>query len=118
MSLRQKYQNILTAIGPAGALGAAFVLGAAAPAAATPDRAQPAAAPAPVAERLSAIREAVSAVEQEQASAAKPQDMRLAWGNWWRNYGWRGPWGNWGYYYRPWGNWHNWPNWGNFWRNW
>ena len=117
MSLRQKYQKILYAIGPAGALGAGFVLGAAAPAAANPDSVQPAAAPAPVGERLAAIREAVSAVEQEQASTKNPQDMQLAWGNWWRNYGWR-PWGNWGYYYRPWGNWHNWPNWGNYWRNW
>ena len=72
-----------------------------------------------MAERLAAIREAVSAVAGEhQAAAKEPGDMRLAWGNWWRNWAWRRPWGNWGYYWRPWGNWHNWNNWGNWWRNW
>ena len=117
MSLRQKYEKILRAMGPAGALGAAFVLCSAGPGMANPEPAQPAAAPAPVAERLAAVREAVSAVAGEQA-AAKAGDKRLAWGNWWRNGGWRGPWGNWGYYARPWGNWHNWNNWGNWFRNW
>ena len=118
MSLRQKYEKILTAIGPAGALGAAVVLGSVAPAAANPDPATPTAT-APVSERLAAIREAVSAIAGPAAEAAKSGDMRLAWGNWWRNWGWgwRAPWGNWGAY-RPWGNWHNWRNWGNAWRNW
>ena len=116
MSLRQKYEKILYAIGPAGVL----LLGSALPSAASQDpaAAQPAAsAPASVAERLTAIREAVSAVAGSSEEAAKTdKNMRLAWGNWWRNYYYR-PWGNWGYY-APWNNWHNWNNWGNWWRNW
>ena len=116
MALRRKYEKILAAIGPAGALGAAVVLGSTVPASATADPAAKAAA-VPVSERLAAIREAVSAVAGPAAETGKPGDMRLAWGNWWRNWGWRGPWGNWGYY-RPWNNWHNWNNWGNWWRNW
>ena len=112
MSLRQKYLNILSAIVPAGAVGISVLLGSTAPGAA---REHPADRRAPVwdtvSERLAAIREAVSALGEK---AGKPADIedRLAWGNWWRNWGYR----RWG-----WPNWHNWPNWrnwGNWWHNW
>jgi hypothetical protein len=48
---------------------------------------------ASVAERLAAIRHAIS----EGAGAVEPGgEQQFAWGNWWRNGGWRnGGWGNW-----------------------
>jgi len=61
-----------------------------------------------VADRLAAIRDAVSAIDQSPADVAKA-DGRLAWYNGWGY--WR-PFGNW------WNNWHNWPNWGNYFRPW
>jgi outer membrane murein-binding lipoprotein Lpp len=120
MSLRQKYVNILSGIVPAGAVGVSLLLGSAEPSVANehPTAAQPLALDRDrVAERLAAIREAVSAMTVPEG-AAKPADrnLRLAWGNWWNNWGW----GGWG---RPWGwpnwnNWRNWNNWHNSWRNW
>ena len=114
MSLRRKYEQIVRALGSSGALGAVIVLGSAVPAAASQG---PAVIEPSVSARLAAIREAVSAVAEPPGEAAKSGDLRLAWGNWWRNFGWGRPWGNFGYY-RPWNNWHNWNNWNNFWRNW
>lgn len=109
MSLRLKYQTILTQLAPAGAVGVSLALGAAAPAAAseTPAGAQPSATEKEkVSERLAAVRDAVSALDETRAIVAKSEG-RLAWGNW--GYGWGWP---------NWNNWHNWPNWRNYWRNW
>ena len=119
MSLRQKYVNILSGILPAGAVGASVLLGSTGPGAANehPASAQPSAADkVRISERLAAIREAVSAVSDED-STAKPADgtRQLAWGNWWNNWGWYRPWG-WGW--PNWNNWRNWNNWHNWWNNW
>src|SRR5271165_2152342 len=123
MSLRQKYVKILSSIAPAGAVGVSLLLGSTAPSAANghPSGAQPSAADAArTSERLAAIREAVSAVAGPEYGAANPTDgnLRLAWGNWWRNgpRGWGRPWGGWGW--PNWNNWRNWNNWNNWWRNW
>jgi len=65
MSLRQRYLKVLSQIMPAGAVGVSLLLGSAAPghAAQHPAASQPKAAdPATVAERLAAIRQAVSDV--------------------------------------------------------
>lgn len=113
MSLRQRYVAILAHLAPAGAVGLSAALGAVAPAAASepPAGNPPAATNEGVSERLAAVRDAVSAVDQVRADAAKAEG-RLAWGNW--GWGWGRPWG----YYNPWNNWHNWNNWNNWWRNW
>ncbi len=120
MSLRQKYLEIFSGIVPAGAVGLSLLLGSAAPSAANehPMGLQPSAAGSTgVSERLAAIREAVSAVLGPENGAVKPYDenLRLAWGNWWHNWGWR-PWGGWGW--PNWNNWRNWNNWPNWWHNW
>jgi hypothetical protein len=106
LSLRQKYQTILTQLAPVGAVGVSLALGAAAPAAAS----EPPAGPQPsvtakqgVSERLAAVRDAISTIDQMKADASKAEG-RLAWGNW--GYGW------------GWPNWHNWNNWRNWFRNW
>jgi hypothetical protein len=109
LSLRQKYQTILTQLAPVGAVGVSLALGAATPAAASepPAGAQPSVTEKQgVSERLAAVRDAVSAVDQLKAAAAKA-DGRLAWGNWGLGFGWPN-----------WNNWHNWNNWGNWFRNW
>jgi hypothetical protein len=114
LSLPQKYLKILSGLMPAGAVGAALALGAAAPGFASEPPGQPAAAPsATVADRLAAIRQAVSTVATPatEASAAQKGEVRLAWGNWWHPYGF-------GYGWPNWNNWHNWNNWGNWFRNW
>ena len=123
MPLRQKYVKILSRIVPAGAVGVSLLLGSTAPSVAKdhPSGAQLSAADAcRVSERLAAIREAVSAVAGAENGAVKSTDgnLRLAWGNWWRNGGWGlyRPWGGWGW--PNWNNWHNWNNWNNWWRNW
>jgi hypothetical protein len=119
MSLRQNYRKILSGILPAGAAGVALLLGSTAPGASEhPTSLQPSAAGRTgVAERLAAIREAVSEVAEAEGRTAKSDDgdLHLAWGNWWRNWGWR-PWGNFGW--PNWNNWRNWNNWNNWWRNW
>lgn len=113
LSLRQKYRAILTQLAPLGAVGISLALGAVAPAAASepPAGNPPAATNEGIADRLAAIRDAVSAVDQLHADAAKSSD-RLDLAYWWGpGYGWYG--------YRPWSNWNNWwHNWGNFFRNW
>ena len=119
MLLQDKYLRILSEIVPAGAAGIALLLGSAMPSAAArhPISADPpAAGRAGVAERLGAIREAVSDVAKGDSGAAHSgdSDLRLAWGNWWRNWGAR-PRG-WGW--PNWNNWRNWHPWHNWWRNW
>jgi hypothetical protein len=105
LSLRQKYLTIVTQLAPAGAVGVSLALGSAAPVAASTPPTQ-AAAPAStgVADRLAAVRNAISAIDGDKAAANAGQ--RVAW---WGN-GWGGGWG--------WPNWHNWNNWGNWFRNW
>jgi len=121
MVLQQKYLKILSGLLPAGAIGMVMALGAAAPAAADPE---PMGAPLSaadqgrVADRLAAIRDAVSAVDGAGASKSEEQVAWWAWrngGGGWRNgggWGWRngggGGWGN--------GGWHN-GGWRNYWRN-
>jgi hypothetical protein len=121
MSLRQKYLEILTGMAPAGVVGVSLLLGSTAPGAASQDPAglrPQAAREARVSERLAAIRDAVSSVAGQQAGRRDNGNLRLAWGNWWRNggFGWGRPWGGWGW--PNWNNWHNWNNWNNWWRNW
>jgi len=109
LSLREKYQTVLTQLAPIGAVGVSLALGAAAPAAASepPTGGQPpAAVKEGVSERLAAVRDAISAVDQLRVGAAK-SDGRLAWGNWGFGFGWPN-----------WNNWHDWHNWNNWWRNW
>jgi hypothetical protein len=116
MSLRQKYVKIFSEIFPAGAMGVSLLLGSAAPSEASghPLGLQPPAAEtAGTSERLAAIRDAVS--DLSVAGASTGGEQQLAWGNWWRNWGWRGPgWRNWGWRGPGWRN-GGWPNW---WRNW
>jgi hypothetical protein len=124
MSLRHKYIKILSGILPAGAVGVSLLLGSTGSSAANerPTTAQPSASDQDgIAERLAAIREAVSAVADAGGKESKPGagNLRLAWGNWWNNGGWGGwgrPWGGWGW--PNWNNWRNWNNWNNWWRNW
>jgi hypothetical protein len=109
LSLREKYQTVLTQLAPIGAVGVSLALGAAAPAAASepPTGGQPpSAVEEGVSERLAAVRDAISAVDQLRVDAAK-SDGRLAWGNWGFGFGWPN-----------WNNWHDWHNWNNWWRNW
>ena len=114
MSLRQRYLRVLSQIMPAGAVGVSLLLGSAAPgdAAQYPANSQLSAADrSPVAERLAAIRQAVSDVAGDLVKL-RPGEQQLAWGNWWRNGGWRnGGWGNWR------NDWHN-GGWHNWWHNW
>ena len=101
MSLRQKYQTILTKIAPAGAMGLSLALGAAAPAVASEATQTTPAASTAVSERLAAVRAAVTELGQADGNAAT-DEARQAW-----------YWGN------GWPNWRNgWPNWGNWFRNW
>jgi hypothetical protein len=116
LSLRQKYQTVLTQLAPIGAVGVSLALGAAAPAAASEPPAggqPPATVKEGVSERLAAVRDAVSAFDQLRADAAKAEG-RLAWGNWGIGWGW----GGYGYQFPNWNNWHDWHNWNNWWRNW
>lgn len=116
MSLRQKYVKIFSEILPSGAIGMSLLLGSTAAVDANqhPASLQPAAfESSSVSERLAAIRDAVSDFSSVAESADGAQ--QLAWGNWWRNAGWRGPgWRNWGWRRPGWRN-GGWPNW---WRNW
>jgi hypothetical protein len=92
MSLRQRYLELLSQIMPAGAVGVSLLLGAAAPgdAAHHPAAAQPMAADHyPVAERLAAVRQAVSDLAGD-AVRSRPGEQQIAWGNWWHNW-----WHNW-----------------------
>jgi hypothetical protein len=109
LSLREKYQTVLTQLAPIGVVGVSLALGAAVPAAASepPTGGQsPATVKEGVSERLAAVRDAISAVDQLRTDAAKAEG-RLAWGNWGFGFGWPN-----------WNNWHDWHNWNNWWRNW
>jgi rSAM-associated Gly-rich repeat protein len=119
----QNYRKILSALLPAGALSMSILLGPGGAEAARETAVDPqAGATAPrVAERLAAIRDAVSEVMVPAINAAPAADggERLAWHNW-ANFGigipywndWRNGWKNWG------NNWNNgWNNWGNGWNN-
>ena len=117
MSLREKYLRIFTGMLPVGAVGVSLLLGSAAPAAADqePLDRQPSAIDQPrVAERLAAIRDAVSSVASPTELKAGDQLAWWAWrngGGGWRNGG--GAWRNGG------GGWRNGGGgWRNYWRNW
>jgi len=115
LSLRQKYLNVVSKLAAPGALGAALLLGSAAPGLASQDPSQPLSAERErVSERLAAVRDAVStAIEGSEQASAAAGERRLAWGNW----GWGRGWG--GYPWNNWNNWRNgWHNWGNGWGNW
>jgi hypothetical protein len=119
MSLREKYLKIVLRLAPAGFTGASVLLGSLTPAGASPDPADlhpEARREATISERLAAIRDAVSTATAQTAATKSGDDgaLRLAWGNWWRNWGWWRPWG-WGW--PNWNNWRNWSNWPNWWRN-
>jgi rSAM-associated Gly-rich repeat protein len=122
VTLRQRYREILSAIAPAGALGASLLLGSVAPATTAEDPAgwQPRAFDeVPVADRLAAIRQAASDLEGSDRETGK-NGMQLAWWGNWRNGGWWGPgWRNGGWWGPGWrnGGWRN-GGWPNFWRNW
>ena len=121
----------LAALLPLGALGISTAL-AGTPAKPIVVPGQEAVPPPGVAERLQAIRAAVSQVTAEQTGLqpGDPNIQKAWWGNWrpgwWAN--WHPGWGNggWHNWHNGWGNggWHNWHNgwgnggWHNFWRNW
>ena len=106
---------------PAGALGMSILLGSAD---AKAEREILTGSPSatgstvPVAERLEAIRNAVSDVFGEQRQLGTDGTERLAWHNCANFGGW--PWGDWKNKWKDWNNnWHNgWNNWGNNWKNW
>ena len=82
---RQNYRKILSALLPAGALGMSILLGSAGAQAAREVALDPQADTASprVAERLAAIRDAVSDVTVPGAAAAPAAESeRLAWHNW------------------------------------
>lgn len=116
MPALERYRKILSVLLPAGFVGASFLLSTTALAALRPQAPEipdVAREPAPVGERLAAIRDAVSSVTG--ASSVSGDPTRLAWGNW-GNGGWRnGGWGNFVIpFIAPWGNgWNNWSNWRN-----
>ncbi len=110
--MHRKYLSLVSSLVPMGAVGASLLLGSVLTANAAE---RPILPEAPVAERLSAIREAVVVVIGPEAlSTELDRNFQLTWRNRWGN--WRPRWNNW----RPrWTNWRNgWPNWNNFWRNW
>jgi len=118
LSLGPKYLQIVSKLLPTGVVGLSLLLASTAASAARehPMKVQPPAAQSPrVAERLAAIRDAVSTVVNAESGTTQSQDPgeQLAWGNWGNGFFplpiW--PWSNWN-------NWHNWNNWGNFWHNW
>jgi hypothetical protein len=109
--MHRKYLGLVSNLIPMGAVGASLLLGSVLTANAAE---RPVLPQAPVAERLSAIREAVLVVMGPgEVSKEIERNFHLTWGNRWGNWGRRG-------WHRPrWNNWRNgWPNWSNFWRNW
>jgi rSAM-associated Gly-rich repeat protein len=129
MALRERYLKILSVIVPLGAGGALLLLGSVAPGTAREDpaRFQPRAdGEPPVADRLAAIRRAVSEIAGGGGETSKDGQHLAWWGNWrnggggagaWRNGGWGG--GGWRNGRPGWrnGGWRN-GGWPNFWRNW
>jgi hypothetical protein len=123
VSAGQRYRRILSVLVPAGAFGMTVLLGSAGAKAAREMPTGPEinqAPPARVAERLAAIRDAMSDVSRFETGTTTGPDgtERLAWHNW-RNVGWP-LWSDWHNKWKDWNNnWHNgWNNWGNNWNNW
>lgn len=131
MSGNRRISKALAALLPGGTLGASLLLALTSSASeARTSQAPEPISPPNIAERLSAIRAAVSVVSNpaqrsgsgEFAPAAAPE----AEPTWWGNGGW-GRW-HWGWRNGGWPNWHNWHNWGNggwnnggwhnYWHNW
>lgn len=122
MRPRQAYLAIISRIVPLGAAGAALLLGSAVARAAIEPPAQIRPAPdaaGSVAQRLAAVREAVSViVGPEAAGGPADPNVQLVWLNRWNNWGWGGRPG-WGWGRPAWNNWRNFqPRWNNVWRNW
>ena len=122
------YRKILSVLLPAGTLGMTILLGsAAAQAAREAPVAEPAtvAPPAGTAERLAAIRDAVSDLAGVADRLISPdRTEQVAWGNIGIGIGGIGvgvgtPWNNWNNGWKNWGNnWKNgWNNWSNGWNN-
>lgn len=112
--MHRKYLGLVSSLVPMGAVGASLLLGSVLTANAAE---RPSLSQQPVAERLSAIREAVLvAIGPGELAQDHDPNIQLTWGNRWGNWGRRRHWG----WRRPrWNNWRNgWPNWNNFWRNW
>jgi hypothetical protein len=102
-----KYAKIISGLLPTGAMGVSLLLGSTAPSAAHEEATTSATPKAPVSDRLSAIRDAVSIVTGSESVAPGERQPMVAWWN-----------GGWGWGWPNWNNWRNWSNWGNFWRNW
>ena len=147
MSNERKLSGALAALLPGGALGASLLLALASNTGEARTSQAVEAAPAPsVADRLTAIRAAVSDLGPKIAGASQssgsadfaPADGARAEPTWWGNGGWgrwRFGWGNHGLGWPNWPNWHNWANggwgnggwgnggwhnggWHNYWHNW
>lgn len=142
MSRSTRYIELLSALLPAGSFGVSLALAASLQQAQATNLPTADKTPTPridsVANRLQAIREAVSDVTVKEVPGKSPGDPNILlaqWGNWhngWGNGGWHNwhnGWGNggWHNWHNGWGNggWHNWHNgggWGNGggagWRNW
>jgi rSAM-associated Gly-rich repeat protein len=126
MSSARRTLGALAALLPLGALGISTAL-AATPAPSATDSAleRPG-----VAERLAAIRSAVSEMTADPSmpQPGAPGTETIAWHNWanfgpWGNGGWKNwgnGWHNGGWFNGGWNNWNNWKNggWKNFWANW
>jgi hypothetical protein len=119
MSTEKRISKALAALLPGGALGASILLALTSPNVTEARSTQAADSPSPanVAERLLAIRSAVSHMETSSQSSGSAEfesgGPERAEPTWWGNGGWgrwRFGWGNHGF---GWPNWHNWHNWGN-----
>ena len=132
---RNRILKALSAVLPAGAMGASVLLALAASdglAASNPNSSATPPSGESVSTRLQAIRSGVS--DLTGSASFGPQDDAKATPTWWGNGGWGrwgAGWGNGGWRNGGWGNggWHNWHNggwgnggwnngWHNFWHNW
>jgi hypothetical protein len=122
MSNQQRLSRALAALLPRGAFGASLLLAlVSSPSEARSSQPIDTASPPSVAERLTAIRAAVSTISPNVADAPQssgsgefaPGDGARAEPTWWGNGGW-GRWHlGWGNHGLGWPNWPNWHNWGN-----
>ena len=122
MSNQQRLSRALAALLPRGAFGASLLLALASnPSEARPSQPIDTDSPPSVAERLTAIRAAVSDITPNVAGAPQssgsgefaPGGSARAEPTWWGNGGW-GRWHlGWGNHGLGWPNWPNWHNWGN-----
>jgi hypothetical protein len=124
MSTQNRISKALAALLPGGALGASILLALTSTSVTEARSSQATDFPRPtdVAERLLAIRSAVSDLEASSQSSGsaefEPGNSAPAEPTWWGNGGWgrwRAGWGNGGFGWPNWHNWHNWANggWGN-----